>query len=120
MDNNQLTQDEIDKLLKGYSGDMPGDITGSSTGALPSSKEKAATVKTCLKRLDFLRETRADLHIIHSAKIDLHNAAFSLWCANHGMSYKEDYYARIRVELKRRGLRYVGSNPPGYKLVKVN
>jgi len=59
-----------------------------------------------------------DQERIDEAIRDLHNEMFGLWCANRGID-KKDYFSIMKKEIKRRGLRYISSNPPGYKLVKI-
>jgi hypothetical protein len=116
-----LKQEEIDQILETLSAGAP-DFEAmeilSSSAAAKDAVQKARTVRACIARLNFSLAARAGPGEIREARQGLHVAAFGLWCANRGMQ-KSDYYAAVRRGLKKRGLRYVGSNPPGFKLVRA-
>jgi len=116
-----LRQDEIDHLLESIQGttDFQSiDDTANKINAAQKTEKIAKKVQALAGRLYFAMATRADFETILEARRDLHNEAFGLWCANRGID-KNDYYAIIRRELKKRGLRFTQKNPPGYKLVKI-
>jgi len=121
-----LKQAEIDHLLEriqGTSGFSAADFEDADNAvdklAIAQKKiNKAKTVRALADRLYFAMDMRSDPETIEEARRDLHSEAFGLWCANRGID-KNDYYSIIKKELKRRGLRYVSANPPGFKLVKI-
>jgi len=116
-----LRQDEIDHLLESIQGSSDFETIDNTTNKLNAAItviKRAKTVYALSNRLYFAMATRADYDTIKEARRDLHTEAFGLWCANRGIE-KNDYYAIIKRELKKRGLRYINTNPPGYKLVKV-
>jgi len=114
-----LKQDEIDHLLDSLKNTADFDETALKVNSSEIVIKKAKTVRALTNRLYFAMAMRASSEVISYAKQDLHNEMFGLWCANRGIE-KNDYYTLIKKELKRRGLRYVSSNPSGFKLVKVN
>jgi hypothetical protein len=107
-----LKQDEIDHILDSLKGADGYDAVGSTldkANAALAIVKKAKAVYALMERLYFTMATRADLEAVKEARHDLHCEAFGLWCANKGIG-KDDYYAIIRRELKRRGLRYVSAD----------
>ena len=118
---NDLKQDEIDHLLNSFQGTTDFEAIDNSVDKLEAATKivkKAKAVRALMNRLYFAMATSSNHEIIREATRDLHNEMFGLWCVNRGMD-KKDYYALIKKELKRRGLRYISINPPGYKLVKA-
>jgi hypothetical protein len=115
----QLNQAEIDQILQALEGgETSFDINQKVAAASIDNARKAKDVKACIERYYFAMAAKEDLYKIKEARRDLHIAGFSLWCSNRGIS-KDEYYSIMKKEMKKRGLRYVSSNPSGYKLVRI-
>jgi len=114
-----LKQDEIDHLMESIQGSADIGSTDNTYDDLEWGKaivRKSKTIRALSNRLYFAMATHADPWIIKEAKNDLHNEAFGLWCLKRKID-KSDYYAIIKRELKKRNLRFIRNNPPGFKLV---
>ena len=82
----QMSQDEIDTLMKGItSGEV--DVNTQALGG--NDKNEAHNVATAMERLYFAQENGMDAEEISFRSQQLKDAAHALWLRRHGLTRKE-------------------------------
>jgi len=102
MNNEILSQDEIDDLIK-RTQEIEPEIPFKLSSMV--SREMVSAVKTMLKRYDYAL-TNCGLLEQRIAKDNLRQAAFKLWLNRYGFLDKSEYVNFINNEVRKRGLNW--------------
>ena len=92
MPNEQMSQDEIDALLKDV---KSGDIDINARAPSLDDKNEANGVKTALERLQFAQENGMNAEEINFRSCQLKTAVHTLWLKRHGYTRRE-WQSKVR------------------------